>query len=423
MALIIAAITIFPLPALSMDNSPPSSSTTITIQPLPLQDLTVGLGGIFQTDYRMYTGDERADDQFHIRRAQLELTTWVRNWLKLNMEYEFKNNTNDHLMDTYAEIFFNSNSIRIGNFKKPFSLQFMTEDDAVYFAERSMGTYLSADRDVGLMLRSDLLNNRLFCSAGVFNADGDDTNSGSDEEDTPETVARFVLAPFADGSSAWLRQFQFGGSATYAKINISDLNVTVKTSGMVDTSRNIYVLTHNTKFGVLQDVDDRRRMGLETAWAFHSLAIQSEYIALTLTGLKPAGVPANDANLSSWYVSALYFPTGETPKFQSGTLQPVKPIREFNPETGAFGALGIAARYDHFHGDPDWITPDAYVSVRKADGYSLALNWILLPMHRIILDYTYTDFSDPIRVRVNPDGSVDYIDNENAITARYSISF
>jgi len=47
----------------------------------------------------------------------------------------------------------------------------------------------------------------------------------------------------------------------------------------------------------------------------------------------------------------------------------------------------------------------------------------LLPIHRVLLDYTYTNLSDPIRVRVNTDGSVDYIDKENVITLRYCIDF
>ncbi|MFZ2630876.1 MAG: porin [Desulfosalsimonadaceae bacterium] len=416
-----------PFSALAGNEAPEPPGTTITIQTGQSRDLTVELGGIFQADYRMYMEDERADNRFHIRRAQLELTTWVRPWLKLNMEYEFKNDTSDHLQDTYAEIFFGSHSARIGHFKKPFSLEFSTEDDAVYFVERSMGSYLSADRDVGLMLRGACLNDRFFYSAGLFNAEGESVTAGGNDEDAPEAVARLVFAPFADvspnNSIDWLKQFQFGGSASYAKINLSNLNVSVKTSGMVDTSRNIYVLSHDTKFGVLQDVDERKRTGLEAAWAFKSMALQGEYIHLTCTNLKPAGGPAKDADLSSWYVSALYFPTGETPRFSSGTLKPVRPIRDFNPSAGAFGALGLAARFDHFTGDDDWITPTANVSVSEADATTLAINWILFPMHRIILDYTYTDFSDPIRVRVNPDGSVDYIDKENAITARYSISF
>jgi len=94
-------LAIIALPAFAVDISPSASETTITIQTGQIRDLTVELGGIFQTDYRMYLEDERADNRFHIRRAQLELTTWVREWLKLNMEYEFKNGTSDFIMTLF----------------------------------------------------------------------------------------------------------------------------------------------------------------------------------------------------------------------------------------------------------------------------------------------------------------------------------
>ncbi|MDY6853791.1 MAG: hypothetical protein SWO11_03640 [Thermodesulfobacteriota bacterium] len=50
------------------------------------------------------------------------------------------------------------------------------------------------------------------------------------------------------------------------------------------------------------------------------------------------------------------------------------------------------------------------------------MNWIMNPFN-IILDYTYTDFSDLLRVHVNPDGSVDYIEEENVITCRFQLNF
>lgn len=385
---------------------------------------TFELGGIFQTDYRYYNESERADNRFDIRRAQVELTCHFNDWLKLNVEYELKNDVADRLMDTFAEISFNDQAIRIGHFKKPFSLEFQTSDSEIYFAERSMGSFLSPVRDVGAMISGSLLNHHIYYATGLFNADGEDTAGSGDDQDDPEVIGRLVVSPFAGADDTdWLKNFQFGGSATYAKINLSDLSLTVKSAGMVDTSRNIYKLGHDTKFGVIQDVDDRWRIGAEAAWAWKSLACQAEYIRLTYTSLKPAGSKAQDADFSSWYVSMLYFVTGEQLTFSKGVMDPFPPKNPFNVSAGNYGAFGIAARYDHFEGDKDWINPAAFVSVRHADSFSLGLNWILLPMQRILLDYTYTDLSDPIRVRVNSDGSVDYINKENVVTLRYGIDF
>jgi phosphate-selective porin len=101
----------------------------------------------------------------------------------------------------------------------------------------------------------------------------------------------------------------------------------------------------------------------------------------------------------------------------------LRPDRFFNPPEGTWGAVYLAARMDRFYGDEDWITPVSYVSVREAEAYSIALTWALFPMHRLLLDYTHTNLSDPIKVRVQPDGSVDYIEEENVVTLRYSLDF
>lgn len=59
----------------------------------------------------------------------------------------------------------------------------------------------------------------------------------------------------------------------------------------------------------------------------------------------------------------------------------------------------------------------------EADAYSFSANWILFPMVRMIFDYTRSDFSDPLRARVLPDGSVEYIDEENVFACRFSMDF
>jgi phosphate-selective porin len=313
--------------------------------------------------------------------------------------------------------------MKIGHIKKPFSLEITNGVESVYFAERSMGMFLSPARDVGAMLGGSLADDRLNYSFGLFNAEGEEVGNRGDGNDEPEAAVRIVFAPFARSEKEYLKHFQLGASGTYAKINLSNLAIKVKTTGMIDTSRNIYVLSHDTKFGVLQEADDRRRISAEAAWAWNSFACQAEYFSLSYTSLKPVGGSARNADLYSYYASMLYFPTGEKPTFNKGIMVRINPEKPLNLSTGDYGALGIAMRYDHFQGDKDWINPASYVSVQEADSFSIALNWILMPMNRILLDYTYTDLSDPIRVRVKPDGTVEYIEKENVITLRYSIDF
>jgi phosphate-selective porin OprO and OprP len=284
-----------------------------------------------------------------------------------------------------------------------------------------MGYFLSSGRDAGIMLHGTLADNRIYYAGGLFNHKGEGIGNRSDGRDQPEISARLVFAPFAAWNAEPIKNIQFGGSGAFARININELDFRVKTSGMAETNRNIYVLTHSTKFGVLQEVDDMRRIGAEAAWAWGSLAIQGEIIRLTYTSLKPVGNPEMDARFTTWYASAVYFVTGEQISFSRGTITPVVPNTPLNPAGGHFGAIGIAGRLEQFRGDDNWITPNTFVSVQKADAVSVAINWIINHNNRLILDYTRTNLSDPIRIRVRRDGAIDYIDEENTLTVRYVI--
>jgi phosphate-selective porin OprO/OprP len=381
------------------------------------------LGGAFQTDYRYYFEDERADNRFDIRRARLRFRGQLTRYFRFGMEYEFQGNETDNLVDAYGEAVFGPSALRFGQFKEPFSLEWQSVDKAQYFAERSMGYYLGPKRDIGIMLHGSLFQDAVMYSGGFFNGDGDDGSASGPEEDSPEVAARIVFSPFKRSLSSWLNGIQFGASATYANIDPLNIDLKVKSTGMVGTDTSLYVLTHNTKFGVIQDVDSRRRIGVEAAWAVGPVLFQGEYFSLTYSDLEASGDHPADAEFSTWYASSMWCLTGEHPILSKGVVKPVYPNHFFNPEAGTWGAFCLAARIEHFDGDENWINPASYVSVEEADAYSLAMNWVLFPMARIVLDYTHTDLSNPIRVRVLPDGSADYIDSENVITCRFSIDF
>jgi len=382
------------------------------------------LGGGLQVDYRYYTEEDREDNRFDIRRARLNLSGRLFHLLGYRVSYEFEGNEPQNLLDAYGEIgIYGPNVLRFGQFKVPFSLEWQTSYKNIFFAERSMGWFLDPRRDIGLGLHGDFFQDAVNYAVGVFNGDGTDGSSGGSDNDDPEWAGRFVIAPFKKMSSPWLNSFQIGGSATYENIDVSNVDLHVKSTGMVDTNLSLYVLNSNTKFGVLHDAGEMLRTGLEAAWTFGSLSMQGEYIHLKYTDLKGSSGSARNADFSSWYASAVFWLTGERPEFIHGVPRSITPKKNFSLDRGNWGALGIGCRINHFSGDKDWIKEDAFVSVRKADAFSGALNWVLNPAFALILDYTYTDLSDPIRVQVNPDGSVDYIDKEHVVTLRSQLVF
>ncbi len=381
------------------------------------------IGGAFQSDYRYYTEAERADNRFDIRRSRLCFRGQLTRYFRFGMEYEFQGNETDNLVDAYGEALFGPSALRFGQFKEPFSLEWQSVDKAQYFAERSMGFYLGPKRDIGIMLHGSWFQDAIMAAAGLFNGDGDDGAASGPEEDGPEIAARIIFSPFKRSSFPWLNGIQFGASATYAEIDPLNVDLKVKSTGMVGTDRNLYLLTHNTKFGVIQDVRSRQRLNVEAAWAIGPVLIQGEYFTLTYADLEATGDNPVDADFSSWYAGVMWCVTGEKPILSKGVVEPIYPNHFFNPQEGTWGALCLAARVEHFSGDENWINPASFVSVEEADAYSLAVNWVLYPMLRIILDYTHTNLSDPIRVRVLPDGSADYIETENVVTCRFSIDF
>jgi phosphate-selective porin OprO/OprP len=381
------------------------------------------LGGAFQTDYRYFAEEERADNRFDIRRARLRFKGQLTRYFRFAMEYEFQGNETNNLVDAFGEAVFDPLALRFGQFKEPFSLEWQSVNKAQYFSERSMGYYLGPKRDIGVMLHGALFQEAATVALGLFNGDGDDGSAAGPEKDSPEVAARLTLAPFKEAPWLWCRGLHLGASATYAQIDPINVNLRVKSTGMVGTDLNVYVLSHNTKFGVIQDAGSRYRLGLEAAWTVGPVIFQGEYLSLSYTDLATSGNNPPDADFSSWYASASWWLTGERPVLSKGVVKPIYPDRFFNPQQGTWGAFGLAARYNRFRGDENWINPAAFVSAATADAFSLAVNWVLYPMVRMAIDYTHTSLSDPIRVRVLPDGSADYIDVENVVTCLFSIDF
>lgn len=381
------------------------------------------LGGALQGDYRYYKESERGADGFDIRRAQLVFRGMLTRYIRFGMEYEFEGNETDNLVDAYAEGVNGLHALRFGQFKEPFSLEWLTRDKAQYFAERSMAYSLTPKRDVGVMLHGSFWHEGLCYGLGVFNGDGDDGSSRGNEEDSPEITGRVVAAPFRNTVWTAVNGLQFGVSSSYARIETLNVNLKVKSSGMATSELSVYTLTHDTKFGVLQGVDSRVRAGAEALWAIGPVALMGEYIRLAYRDLEAVGENPSDAVFDAWYAALIWNMTGEDVLVTHGTLQPVYPSRFFNPDEETWGAFCLGLRAEHFKGDKDWINPLAFVSSEKADAYSLALTWVLYPMCRMVLDVSHTRLSDPIRARVLSSGHIDYMDEENAVTARMCIDF
>jgi phosphate-selective porin OprO/OprP len=379
------------------------------------------IGSLVQTDYRYfhYDGADPNNNEFDIRRARLLLSGRLLQHFDYKFEYEFQGAESRNLLDAYVDILaLPFASLRIGQFKEPFGLEQYTPDKNLFFAERSMGFYLTPGRDVGLMAHASLLKDAIDYYLGVFNGNGTDDSTGGDS-DAPQITGRLVFAPFRNQGIAVVDDLQFGGSASYAKIDSNNVDIHVKTTGLTE----FFDVSSNAKFAIIQNADQLTRYGAELGWACGPLALMSEYVH---SYYKEVSTSSSEFNikLHDYYIDLLWMLTGEHPAFGKGVLQPIKPLASV--WDGGWGGIGLAARYDHWEADKgvydDLVQPGN--SVRKADAYTIALNWWLNSFARFILDFTRTDFDRPLLIdRNSRTGQAEYSDSEDVLTARFQFGF
>lgn len=379
------------------------------------------IGGLLQADYRYFNYDNEDPDknEFDLRRVRMLLKGSMLRHFDYKFEYEFEGAGSRRLLDAYVDANLLTNaSFRVGQFKTPYSFEWQTKDKNLVFAERSMGVFLTPGRDLGVMVHGSLWQDAMEFCIGLFNGDGfDDATTG--DEDTPEWVGRLIVSPFKNWKHPELEHLQFGGSFSYSKIDRTNVNVTVRTTGLTP----FFEVASSAKFNIIRDVEDRTRYGAEFAWAYGPLLLNGEYYQLNFKDITTSSDQFN-TNLEDYYISLLWMLTGEEPMLQSGFLQPIQPNQSI--WEGGWGGLGLAVRYDVFEADESVYDNLIIVgnSVAEAKAYSVALNWYLDPFVKIILDYTRTDFDQPLLIARDPiNGTAIYSEKEDVITTRFQFGF
>ncbi|MDY6952140.1 MAG: porin, partial [Thermodesulfobacteriota bacterium] len=232
------------------------------------------LGGLLQADYRHFDYDaaDPNENKFDLRRVRMRLRGQALGLFDYKFEYEFQGATSRNLLDAYADAhLLPFASFRIGQFKEPFSLEHYTLDSLGFFAERSMGYYLTPGRDLGFMAHASLWEDRINYGMGLFNGDGLDDAEVGDVDDF-EFTARATLMPFKGWTTSLLQGLQVGGSFSYANIDHTNVEIHVKTTGLTE----FFDVASRAKFNIIRQADNRSRYGAELAWVWGPLAVAGE---------------------------------------------------------------------------------------------------------------------------------------------------
>ncbi len=379
-------------------------------------DFRLELGGRFQLDYDAVEGKARTlagttlNNEFLVRRARIELKGSFFKWIDFLVECEFTRSDQKNgfcLNDAFMELKFRPElTLRVGQFKVPFSFEELSSDNTIDFVERSIINELAPSRDVGAVVRGSLFGGILGYDAGIFNgaaSNGAATNT-FDTSNGKDIAGRLTLAPFKPGGNYWLKGLQLAGSFTWgdggggATSNLSPQGRT----GARTANRFVYFAQQPVR-------GDRSRAGTDLAWAVGPASFKFEYSeqdnerrrcgAPSTATACVGGQNLDDLTAAGWYVSGTWLVTGEDKPLTG----PVIPKRPFNPIAGEIGrgAWELALRYAELSfssNDPvdfldgnlsNGITGGHASAENGVEALTAGVNWYLNSRVRAMLNWTH----------------------------------
>ena len=347
----------------------------------------VEIGGRLHLDYTDHSYDSsigtRPISGTQVRRARIEINgVFDQNWLYA-AEFDYAKNKvalKDILLGYESD---SGATYSVGHQKQPYSLALEMSSNDIPFVERSVDNALVAaftDRAIGA--RYENSGSNWFFAGGIF---GDTLKEGSttgDEGWGPS--GRFIYSPIIDDN----RVVHLGIRVAYREVDLATPTLSIKDK-TTDFSELSIVST-----GALADAESATLFGPEIAGSFGPLFFTAEHTTAQIA--RKAG---STLNFSSWNAAASWNITGESRasvyRIDGGEFKGIRPLRDFNPSEGAWGAWELSARYAEID------LNDGNLVGGEEHTVTVGLNWIPARNVRILADWTrilYTDESNTVRM-------------------------
>jgi phosphate-selective porin OprO/OprP len=342
----------------------------------------------------IYDGD--IEDGVFMRRARLGFDGSFMENTELRLDFELGAPGHPNLFDGYGNLLSVPflGTVRMGQFREPFSLEAQTSSNFYTFMERAFNTSFDPSRNWGIMFYNHNSAETITWALGAFR---DQTNFyGADATDSGgrAVTGRTTWLPYFnddnDGDDYW----EVGSSYSYRDPRDDRLNYPVKPLNFLSEfrSKGDPIGTPNILHLLNNNVDSVQLFGIETTRTIGPLNLQGEYIA-TWVDL------ASQTNLSHGsYVQASYFLTGEHRRWNRamGTFGPTKVSSPFLSRKGkgfeGSGAWEVAFRWND-------INIQGADGIRGISGYARActagVNWYLNDNVRMMIN------ASPIQLHKN----------------------
>lgn len=339
-------------------------------------------GGRVQADYAFASTDDafEIEDGFELRRARLFTSGTVYDKVEFKIEYDFAGG-DPAAKDVYVGLAEDWGTLRFGHFKEPFGLEELTSSKYLAFVERSLPVEAFApSRNSGVGLQGERGETLNWAVGAFYEADDSAKSVGDGNYDVTGRVGYRPL--FADGGSRLLHL----GLAASRQERDGTLRFRTRPEAhlaprLVDTG------------GFAGD--GTTLLGGEVAGVFGPFWFASEVIQA-----RTDSAALGDPTLDGAYVQAGWYLTGESRAFGGGTFGRTKPKANYG---AGIGAWEVALRYSTVD------LGDAGVAGGEQHDVTVALNWTLNPVTRLMLDV----------VRADVDGAGE----ADLVVARWAIDF
>lgn len=405
----------------------------------------VRIRGAVQTDGRFFSEDANhsATDKFEVKQARV----WIEGKVFKDIYYKIMPDfaaSGNILPDAYVDYaYLPEASLLVGKFKPSLSLERLQGDSDGTFLERAFPTYLASNRDVGVQLHGAFsksgfttevvpgpidAKNTFTYQVGVMNGSGDDgspNNNAADIDDNKEFVGRLFAHPFQHTGYSWLEGFGVGVAGTVGDPNAQTLKAQATPIGRttyLDYTKTYATTNSTTKVTTANAAPvsngEQYRIYPQAYWYAGPFGVIAEYVASsqTLSGKNKA----NTKNINvrqdntAWQILASWVVTGEDNSFGA-----VKPIQNFSPLDGRWGALQFAARWSEMDIDNGTFQIlDPTKSATHATAWTLGANWYLNSYALIRANYEQTSFDGGATAAKGGDRPT-----EQVFATRFQLSF
>jgi phosphate-selective porin OprO/OprP len=368
-------------------------------------DYRLQIGLLLQADGRFAAQDENeaVNDTFALRRLRPYLRGRILRRFEFYLNPDFAGGTlvvQDAYFDT---IFSPAFRIRAGKGKHPFGMERLHSASNLLFMDRALPTALAPNRDLGVQVLGDVKGGLFSYLAGVMNGVADGGSTDLDSNDGKDVSARLIVRPFTRQVTSPLRGLGFAVSGNTGRQTGAQALPSFRTqiiqqpyfsyaTGAVASGRRVRYSPQLFFF-----------RGPFGGWAEY---VHTE-VPVTRNGI------SGDVAHQAWQVAASWVLTGEAATDASAG---VRPRAIFDPETGHWGALQIAARVHQLKVDQAAVDLGfaAAGASRKAQAWTVGVNWYLSGNVKYTLNFERTVFDD------NRDGARPA---ENGIAFRTQLSF